>query len=55
MPYVTVPDQQEAQILRENGMNPDNYGITFRAADVIQVLCYATRDQITIYRGDRKW
>lgn len=55
MPYVTVPDKQEEQILRENGLNPSDYGVTGRDADSIRLLCYATRDQITIYRGDRKW
>lgn len=55
MPYVTAPNQQEVQILRENGLDPDNYGVTYRSADAIQLLCYVTRDQITIYRGDRKW
>lgn len=55
MPYVTVPSEQEKQILRENGLNPKDYGVTFRDADTIRLLCYATRDNITINRGDRKW
>lgn len=55
MPHVTVPNEQEQQILRENGMDPLNYGVTYREADAIQFLCFATRDRITIYRGDRKW
>lgn len=55
MPYVTVPNEREEQILRENGMDPKSYGVTYRDADTLRLLCYATRDTITIYRGDRKW
>ena len=55
MPQVSVPTEFEAQILRENGLDPINYGVTHREADAIRLLCYATRDQLTIYRGDRKW
>ena len=55
MPYVTVPTDKEKQILRENGMNPNDYGVTYRDADIFRLLCYATRDIITIDRGDRKW
>lgn len=55
MPHVTAPDKREEQILRENGMNPKNYGVTYRDADTARLLCYATRDTITIDRGDRKW
>ena len=55
MPYITVPTEHEKQILRENGLDPKDYGVTFRDADTIRLLCYATRDNITINRGDRKW
>lgn len=55
MPYVTVPNEREEQILRENGLDPKNFGVTFRSADCIRLLCYTTRDIITVWRGDRKW
>ena len=55
MARVRVPDETEAQIIRENGMNTDSYGVEFRDADTIRLLCYATRDVVTIWRGDRKW
>ena len=55
MGRVRVPDETECQIIRENGMNPDSYGVEFRDADTIRLLCYATRDVVTIWRGDRKW
>ena len=51
MARVRVPDETEAQIIRENGMNPDSYGVEFRDADTIRLLCYATRDEVSIYNG----
>lgn len=55
MPYVSVPDEHVKQILLENGLDPKDYGMIYRDADTIRLLCYATRDNITINRGDRKW
>lgn len=55
MPSVRTPNEFEEQIIRENGMDPNNYGICCRDADSIRLLCYATRDTVTIFRGDRKW
>lgn len=55
MPAVTTPNEREKQILRENYLEPGNYGVIYRDADCIRLLCYATRDMITIYKGDRKW
>lgn len=55
MPYVRVPTTEEEQILRENGIDPSSVGITWRDADTIRLLCFMTRDYITINRGDRKW
>lgn len=55
MPYVTTPTAFEEQIIRENGLNPNNYGITYSDADCIRLLCFLTRDTITIHKGDRKW
>lgn len=55
MPNVKVPTEMETQIIRENGMNPNNYGVCYRDATCIRLLCYLTRDIITIDKGDRKW
>lgn len=55
MPSVTVPTPQEESILRENGLDPNRFGVIYRDLDTIRLLCYATRDNITINRGDRKW
>lgn len=55
MPSVTVPDDLEKRIIRENGMDPSNYGVCYRDATCIRILCYLTRDMIIIYKGDRKW
>lgn len=55
MSRVRVPDETEQQIIRENGMDPKNFGVQFRDADCIRMLNYATRDIVTIWRGDRKW
>lgn len=55
MPNVTTLTKQEEQILRENGMNPKDYGVMYRDAACIRLLCYLTRDVITIDKGDRKW
>ena len=55
MPKVTVPNELEKQIIAENKMDPDHYGILFRDDDTIRLICYDTRDEVTIRRGDRPW
>jgi hypothetical protein len=55
MPCVRVPNEFEEQIIRENGMDPSRYGVCYKDADMIRLICYATRDTVTIWRGDRKW
>lgn len=55
MPKVTVPDEQEQRILRENKLDPDHYGVTYRDEKMICLLCYDTRDEVTIRKGDRPW
>ena len=52
---VRVPDEKEEKILCENGMNPREYGVIKREEDSIRLLCYKTRDDITIRKGDRPW
>ena len=41
--------------MRENHLDPKNYGVLYRDADCIRLLCYETRDMLTIWKGDRKW
>lgn len=55
MPKVDTPTEEEERIIRENFMDPDRYGVTFRTETAIYLLCYKTRDQITIRKGDRQW
>ena len=50
-----VPTDEAATIIRENGMDPESYGVTFRTDDSIYLLCYRTRDEVLIRKGDRKW
>ena len=50
-----VPDEKEQKILRENGLDPDEYCVTYSDGKRIRMQCYKTRDIITIEKGDRKW
>lgn len=52
---VRVPEPEEEHILRENGLDPDEYGMIHRTGTEIYLLCYRTRDTLTIRKGDRKW
>lgn len=56
MSNVRVPKEDELQIMRENGIDDTkSYGVVFRDADTINLLCHLTRDNVIIVRGDRKW
>lgn len=55
MPKVTVPTEREKQILRENLLDPEEYGVTYSDDTKIRLLCYKTRDTIEINKGDRPW
>lgn len=50
-----VPDRREQEILRNNQMNPREYVVVNEGEDYLHVRCYKSRDDITIYRGDKKW
>ena len=52
---VRVPNDTEVQIIRDNGMDPKQFGVSYRDDDCIRLLNYNTRDNVTIRRGDRKW
>lgn len=49
------PDDTEKQIMQENGVNPEYFDVTFRAADIIQLRFCDTRIYVEIWKGDRKW
>lgn len=55
MSKIRVPDEEEGQIIRDNKMNPDEYAVTYRTDTEIYLLCYKTRDQVIIRKGDRPW
>ena len=55
MARVNVPDEQEKRILRENGLDPDRYGVVYRDDATIHLLNYDTRDDVVIRKGDRPW
>lgn len=55
MHYILALEEKEKRILRENGMDPKCYGVMTRDEDMIRLLCYKTRDIITVHKGDRKW
>lgn len=50
-----TPDPEEERILRENGLDPGEYAVIHRTETEIRLLCYRTRDELTIRKGDRKW
>lgn len=55
MPKVRTASEQEERILRENRLEPREYGVLHSDGDSIRLLCYKTRDVIEIHRGDRRW
>jgi len=55
MGRITVPTEREERILRENHLDPREYGVTYRDEKTIRLICYRTRDSIVIQKGDRKW
>jgi hypothetical protein len=48
-------DAHEAQILRENGMDPTLFVVTYRDAHSIEVRKMGTTTYVLIWKGDRKW
>lgn len=55
MPNNKVPNKEEQKILKENGLVPEDYAVTYRTDTEIYLLCYKTRDQVVIRKGDRPW
>lgn len=52
---VQIPNERETRIMKENGLDPKEYGVTYQGEKRICLLCYKTRDEIEIRKGDRKW
>jgi hypothetical protein len=50
-----LPDEQEAEILRRNGMDPKGVAVIYREEKEIVVLVHKTRDTVSIRQGDKKW
>lgn len=50
-----VLDEREKEIVRENGMDPDRFGVLYRDDTTIWLLNFRTRDTVTIRKGDRPW
>lgn len=50
-----IPEPEEEVILRENGLDPNEYAVIQRTETIIRLLCYRTRDYIVIEKGDRAW
>lgn len=50
-----VPTEEEAEILRRNGIDPDRVTVMNRSEDTIWLKCYRTGDEITIRQGFKPW
>lgn len=48
-------DPEEKKILRENGLDPNEYGVIHFTESELRLLCYSTRCYIVIEAGDRPW
>lgn len=52
---VRVPELDEERILCENGLDPNEYAVTYRTEAEIYLLCYRTRDTVVIRKSDMPW
>ena len=50
-----VPREDEKEILRRNGIDPEGCVVELRTKDTIRLLRHKTRDTITVHQGDKKW
>lgn len=50
-----VPTKREAEIMERNGLNPDEFAVCRAGDDYLHLLCYRTRDELILYRGDLAW
>lgn len=51
----SVPELEEETILRENGLNPGEYGVIRFTESELRLLCYKTGCYIVIECGYRPW
>lgn len=49
------PTEEEEEIIKRNGIDPEEKTVFMRGDDYIYLLCYTTRDIIVIRQGDKKW
>ena len=49
------PDARELEIIRRNGIDPNEVAVVLSAEEYIVLLVFRTRDTITINRGDKLW
>ena len=50
-----VPTKREAEIMERNGLNTDEFAVCRAGEDYLHLLCYRTRDELILHRGDLKW
>lgn len=55
MPDVKATTPEQDKILRDNHMDPGQYGVKGADETYIRLLCYDTRCDIVIHKGDRPW
>lgn len=55
MPKIETPDKKTQKIMRNNGMDPSAFCVTYQDDTMICLRNYKTRDDITIHQGDKKW
>lgn len=54
MKYKILTEQQK-EVLRRNGIDPEGIAVMYADENRIRLLRHETRDEITIDRGDKPW
>ena len=50
-----VPTQEECEILRRNGIDPEGLAVRCRSESAIHLVRLNTRDEISLRQGDKPW
>lgn len=50
-----VPTEQEKEIIRRNGIDPEGLAVVSADENCLWLLRHKTRDHIVINRGDKQW
>ncbi len=50
-----VPTEEEKEILRRNGIDPEHVAVFYREERRFCLLNHLTRDRITVTQGDKPW